>query len=137
MENTSIASTLLAPCYLLTWSSGDYASNVLATELHLRREEKRRGKAPTPPSQGKAGSGTRARRPNRSCALWEHRTSTVLVSGPFGADIKPVIPSRLALAGRVIPSTRNRANGRITAAAGNANACTVSTAQREERHAGA
>jgi hypothetical protein len=127
MASISIASNVLAPRYPMTCTPEDYASKALATDLHLRREEEKRGKAPTPPSQGKVGSGA------QGLTVKQHGVCRVPAWCPSGAGIKPAPWNHLALAGRAV--TRAKANDRVTVAAGNANARTVSTAYREVRHA--
>lgn len=75
MDKTSIASEVLAPCYPLTCKSEDYASKALATELHLRREEKSRDNTPNPPGQGDGVSSSLTLRPYQSAAVQNLRLS--------------------------------------------------------------
>lgn len=70
MDNFSIASNVLAPCYPLTCSSEEYASSLVATQ-------KRRGEltAKNQPSQGGAASPLLTLRPYQSAAVQNLRLS--------------------------------------------------------------
>jgi superfamily II DNA or RNA helicase len=69
MNDMPSASIVLAECYPLGCTSEDYASNALATDLQLRREEKRRDTPLTPPGQGEAASGFPTLRPYQTNAV--------------------------------------------------------------------
>ena len=68
MDNTSIASDVLAPCYLLTCTSEEYASNLLAPQ-------KRRVNAENLPSHGGSVSRALTLRPYQSIAVQNLRHS--------------------------------------------------------------
>jgi superfamily II DNA or RNA helicase len=68
MDNTSIASDVLAPCYLLTCTSEEYASNLLAPQ-------KRRVNAENLPSHGGSVSKALTLRPYQSLAVQNLRHS--------------------------------------------------------------
>lgn len=68
MDNTSIASDLLAPCYPLTCTSEEYASHLLAAQ-------KRRVNAENPPNHGGGVSSALTLRPYQSLAVQNLRQS--------------------------------------------------------------